>query len=396
MAREFDWGYLEVREGKCIIKWDDDPKPDGSRNQRTKTIYGTAEEAELELAKRYVAKRERPAIDEESPVDKRTTWRIFWWLVTVPSFEGLAKKTVHEYDRLWRVELEPRIGRSRVSETTYRLVCRTIADISSPTVQRAAHRLWKRLCNQAIHEGLLQANPVDRTVPMKRHVKRRKTHLEAQDAMAYLSTLQGTRYQKFCILTMIGGLRVEEAVPRKGLDIIRDGKFARVSIVDALVTVNGTKDYKGTKNEFSERDMWIAEPFATLLLNGLDDGPLFPGPHPQGDEPNASWFANPQTVRRNWEAWCKKHRVMYIRPLDMRTIFSDWCAEAYAPDSLVDIAMGHAGGDGTTRGRNYQTRTRKGMQLVAESLAEYLIGEAPCFKLWDADVVDLGPRETPR
>lgn len=54
-------------------------------------------------------------------------------------------------------------------------------------------------------------------------------------------------------------------------------------------------------------------------------------------------------------------------------------AEAGSPDSLVSLSMGHS--DGTTRGRNYQKHTRRGMALVADCLTDYLLESAPCYEM---------------
>lgn len=107
----------------------------------------------------------------------------------------------------------------------------------------------------------------------------------------------------------------------------------------------------------------------TLLLADLPAaGPLCPSKNARMRE--GEWkedaYVSPITFTHNWRAWCGDHGVDYIRPGDMRSIWSTWHGEAGSPDSLVSMAMGHS--DGSTRGRNYQMNTRRGMALIADSL----------------------------
>lgn len=377
-----NFGHIQrIAKDKYRIYWDDPPKPDGSRNQRSPTIVGTRDDAELALARARVGLY---------GVESSITYDEYWTTVVQPSFAGLAAKTVSGYERVWWVELSPRIGRMRVSKTTRRLVVSVIGDISAPSVQRAAHRVWKKVCNMAMAEDepLLQVNPVDRNVRMKPHRKRKKGEVEAEAMMRYLAAVRGTRYEALVLQEIGGGLRHEEASAVCKADVARleeRGRlYAAVDVNKALVTVDGRKLLKSTKNEPSERTAIIGEPFASSLLAIAEAAPgpaLMPGRRPDGETPNETWFANPMHVSRNWSKWCDRNGIEYVRFGDMRTIYSDLHAEAGSLDSLVALSMGHS--DGTTRGRNYQRNTRRGMQLIADSLTDYLVESAPCHELWD-------------
>lgn len=58
----------------------------------------------------------------------------------------------------------------------------------------------------------------------------------------------------------------------------------------------------------------------------------------------------------------------------MRSIYATWHGEAGSPDSLVSLSMGHS--DGTTKGRNYQMSTKKGLILIADLLTDYIYEES--------------------
>lgn len=370
------WGHIEtvVPGEKYRIFWPEPADPrTGRRRQPSRIIYGTWDDADVALNRMRIAKT--------GTVDPGITYDDYWRQVVWPSCADLASKTKSGYSRVYEKELSKRIGHARVSDTTHRLVCRVIEDIDAPSVQRAAHALWKKMCNMAIHDFLLDRNPVDRTVRMKKRNKRVKGTIDAGELFALLSKLRGSRYLFPVILECVGGLRHEEACPTCGADVsehIHKGRrYAMVRIHSGLITVNGRKELKDTKTESSERVQLFAEPFASILLDAAKDpGPILRGRSPKGEEPNETWFANPQHLSRNWRKWCERNGVGYVRFADMRTIYSDWHAEAESIDSVVQKSMGHD--DGSTRGRNYQNRTIKALVRIADNLADYIMAESPC------------------
>lgn len=352
-------------------------------------VYGTWDDAAIELERIHIA--------ITGVVDSDITYDMYWNAVVWPSCEGLASKTKSGYERVYVKELSPEIGSDRVCDTTYRRASAVLGGIEAPSVQRAAHALWKKMCNMAIHDRLLQTNPIDRTIRLKPKNEREKGTVDASNAFGLLSALGASRYWRMVLLECVGGFRHEEAMSVCGFDIseYRDprtrGRYACVSIERALVSVDGRKELKGTKTEKSRRLQLFAEPFASMLLSLQGEGPLFPGERPEGDEPNETWFANSAHMTRNWRKWCERNGLEYVRPADMRTVYSDWHAEAESLDSIVQLSMGHD--DGSTRGRNYQRLSLKVLAMIADNLAEYLISAAPCSDLlsFSEPMTQIGP-----
>lgn len=378
-AKRRRWGSIEtVVPGEVYrIRWPNGHKPSGDRDRPGQMVYGTWNDAAIELERIHIALT--------GVVDSDITYDMYWRAVVWPSCEGLESKTKSGYERVYVKELSPQIGADRVCDTTYRRASAVLGGIEAPSVQRAAHALWKKMCNMAIHDKLLQANPIDRTIPLKPKNEREKGTVEASDVFGLLSALGTSRYWRMVLLECVGGFRHEEAMPVCGFDIseYRDprtrGRYACVAIERALVSVDGRKELKGPKTERSRRLQLFAEPFASMLLSLQGEGPLFPGRRPEGDDPNETWFANPTHITRNWRKWCERNGWEYIRPADMRTVYSDWHAEAESLDSIVQLSMGHD--DGSTRGRNYQRLSLKVLAMIADNLAEYLISAAPCSDL---------------
>lgn len=333
--------------------------------KRSKRIRGTREEAEAYLASQQLS--HKLVSDME--------WSRYWSAAIEPSFEGLAEKTVAEYRRLWARELEPRIGRAMVGDTTWRQVERVLGMVESPSVQQAAMRLWRKMCSFAVRDGLIDRNPVDRSIRLKPRKKRAKTLLVAEDVGPWLEALSETKYAPVFAMEVGGGLRHEEACAMVWENVEEleayGQRYAVVKVERGLVTVGGRKVLKSTKNEHSVREVVIGEPFASVIL-GCHGGT---GPVcGRGSEPyTKDSFTSPATVTHNWRNWCERNDVQYIRPGDMRSVFATLHGEAGTPDSLVSLAMGHS--DGTTKGKHYQQRTRRGLMVAADSLTEFLAEE---------------------
>lgn len=334
--------------------------------RKSKRINGTRDDAEAFLASMMLERGSVPDMP----------WSSFWKSAVVPTFDRLAEKTVHEYNRLWRVELEPRIGKTMVGDTTWRQVERVLNDMRSATVQQAAKRLWKKICNLAVRDGILDRNPVDASIRTAPHRKRQKAVLPAEGVDSFMEAVEGRKHEAVLLMELGGGLRHEEACAMVRENVSPHEAYGRVyallRVERGLVSINGRKVLKGTKNEFSEREVVIGEPFASRLLELCEGkGPVCSSSvRWTGGDYSAEHFASPEAVTRNWRAYCERNGIDYIRPGDMRSIFATLHGEAGTPDSLVSLAMGHS--DGTTKGRNYQQNTRRGMIVAADSLSELL------------------------
>lgn len=385
-AKRRRWGHVEtVVPGEVYrIHWPNGHKPDGSRDTLSETIYGTHDDADFALACKRI---------EKCGVDSDTTWAQFWEAKVVPTFDGLAERTKSDYTHMFDDHLRPRIGSEPVASMDYRRACGVLAEIEPPSAWLYSYSVLKKICNMAVREKLLASNPVDRSIPRKEPEPRPTHELLAEDIWPLLNAVAGTRYQSLILLAPVMGLRPEEVYALCSWDIRAIGRYAAVDVYKTVTVVDNKKLFSDkTKTPVSTRRTLAAEPFASLLLDAASgcDGPLFPGPHPKGTEPNATWFANPAHIRRNWQAWCERHGIDYIRPGDMRTIYSDWHGEAGTPDTLVSMSMGHK--HPSTRGQNYMNWTRRDAERVADSMARYLVSMARCMTLncghrppdWDA------------
>ncbi len=356
MAKKSLFGSIQrLGEDRYRVYW----THDGAR--KSKVIRGTRDEAEIFLASM------RTGRIPDQP------WGTYYKNVVHPTFALLEPKTIEGYERTWDVELAPRIGKTMVGSTTRTFVQKTLLDIQATSVQRAALSLWRKMCYMAVGDGILGSCPINRSIKLASHVKREKHTLDVADLAWFLTRIQPIKYRRLIWLMLGGGFSLEEACAGLVEDVepweFNGRTYALIRINKALPTVKGKKYLKGTKNGFRKREAVLGQPFSGLLLADLPAaGPLCPSKNARMRE--GEWkedaYVSPITFTHNWRAWCGDHGVDYIRPGDMRSIWSTWHGEAGSPDSLVSMAMGHS--DGSTRGRNYQMNTRRGMALIADSL----------------------------
>lgn len=315
---------------------------DGGR-RRSRVINGDRDAAEQFLA--------RLRIGDGMAYDM--SWGDYWKAAVAPTFEGLAAKTVADYERVWRRELEPRIAPRLVSTTDWRMVDAVLSEVESPSVQRHAFALWRKMCNLAIRDGLLDRNPCDRNTKLRKPTKRKKELYAAEDVVGVLDAVQGTLMERLVLMELCAGLRHEEAVAMTAGDVREDGERAILSVSKAVIYQDGRLIRKETKTAYSDREVALSGDLARRLLG-------------------ASWPNRqqlPTTVSHNWREWCGAHDVKYVRFGDMRSNFATLACEA-CDSSLVSLALGH--GDGTTRGRHYQQATRRGVEIVADAFAEHV------------------------
>ena len=361
-----------IAEGKYRVFWGSGRDENGKRKRQSKTVYGSRRDAETFLAKQAAG---------GYAVARAVTWAEFYHDHVTPTFEGLAAKTVQDYERCWRVELMPRIGAARVRDCTWQFVDTTLAGIESATVQKHVFALWRKMCNIAIRNGLLTVNPCTRQTRLKPH-RKQITPLVC-DVAEFMREIRGIKYESALLVMLGGGLRVEECFGLTWGDLrphfANSGVYILANVKKAVTTAYNRPILKETKNAASVRVVVIGQPFAKRLeqLRGADAAPVID--------------CAPVTFTHNWREWCKRHGLQYVRPKDLRASYATLCGEAGCIDSLVSMQMGHA--DGTTKGRNYQRATVRGGMLVADMLAE-LIADNSTFGTRFGTQKDVIPGQT--
>ena len=358
MTRSHFGSIQRIDQDYYRIWWTEDGK------RRSAYVHGDRNTAEIELARHCLTK-----------TPELITWADFYAIHVQPTYDGLATKTVDDYERVWRKELQPRIASDRVAELDWLRANAVLTSIHAPTVQRRAGALLKKMCNIAIRFGLLQYNPVQ-AIQYSPHRPRPKRLLDYADVPAFMGAIEGIKYEP-CILLMVGcGLRPEEAFALTWDDItaheFAGNVYARIRVDKALTVPASGKELKSTKNTSSERDAICGAPFAPRLLTLAVDksGPLVPSGKPYSTKHPEQWYTSPVTVAHNWKAYCAAHDIVHITLENMRSSYATMMGEAMAPDSVVAGNMGHSGS--TVKTRHYQRVTIRAKCMAADLLADLI------------------------
>lgn len=335
---------------------------DESGKQHSKTLK-TQAEAHAFMAN--VCKKSGKRLEED-----KMTYSVYWSTSVEDTFVKLATKTVQEYRRLWEYNLEPNIGKKLVADTNRLMVENVLQDIESTSVQRHVYALWKKVCNLAIEDGYLESNPCTASLlkRLPKHVKKEKGFVSADEVPTWIEKAFSTKYGCVLALELGCGLRHEEACAVKVEDIVVDGSHAYVNVNKAIVSVSNGTELKDTKNEHSIRTVALGEPFLEPFVKALPESGFLCANNNGGP-------TSPSTITHNWKSWCERNHYAYVCPKDLRTSFSTLQGEAGTPDSIVSLAMGHADGAGTTRGRNYLKFTIRMMKMAADNLRDLIICE---------------------
>lgn len=344
------------------------PTPEGKRTRRSKVVRGTRSEAEAVLA--------RMKLDEGLRAEE-STWQAFWESKVEPQIGTLSPKTAHEYRRLWKVELAPRISGEQVRDMDWARANEVLTSVKAPTVQRSAGRLLKKMCNMAVRCGLLASCPVDRAIEYAPHRKRAKRLVTADGLQRFMESIRGLKYEPIILLELGAGLRPEEARALLWEDVsafaFKGSTYCSVTVDKALTMRDGNAAIlKSTKNAPSEREAVCGEPFASRVLELSEgkSGPLCPSGAPYDEEHPEAWYTSPVTIAHNWKQWCARNGVEHVTDENMRSSYATMMGEAMVPDSVVAGNMGHS--DGTTKGEHYQRVTMRAKCMAADMLAESL------------------------
>ena len=115
------------------------------------------------------------------------------------------------YESAWRVHVEPRWGRTRVSEIRFTAVQAWVSQLSGdrgPVVVQTAYSVLARILDDAVQDRLLASNP-SRGVKLPKRPPRRNVYLTASQ-LNRLADESG-RYRSLVFLLGVGGLRWGEA-----------------------------------------------------------------------------------------------------------------------------------------------------------------------------------------
>ncbi|RGJ47466.1 hypothetical protein DXD59_00790 [Olsenella sp. TM06-36] len=322
MPRKSPEGIRETRPGVWEVRASSGHRSDGTRRTVSRTVHGTEADA--------VAMRARLLyeLDSSRAFGDNATLVDLW-----PSFlarcdaKGLTNATMADYEKQWRLRIEPEFGDATVSSIRYGRVQSWVYTLA-PGVARHAVRALKRLLNHAVDMGALDANPlVGRRMdyPIDRRPVVARYQWGATEVMECMRRLRGERVEPLWLALVGGGLRVEEGLALDWSDVTfpegAGGSLVRVMVTKAWTEADGLKP---PKNASSARVVPIGEPFAGRLMELRGDGPVYP--------------LYRGAAARRWAALFREggalHGMPPARLRDMRSVHETMMQEAGALDTV--------------------------------------------------------------
>lgn len=159
------------------------------------------------------------------------------------------------YESAWRVHVEPKWSRVRVSDVAHTDVQAWVSEIAArrgPVIVQTAYSVLARILDDAVRDRRLAANPA-RGVKLPKRAKRKNTYLTAGQLQAL--AVEAGRYRSLVLLLGTAGLRWGEAAALRVGDV--DFLKRRVVLHQNAVTV-GTRVHVGTLKSGDKRTVALA------------------------------------------------------------------------------------------------------------------------------------------
>jgi integrase len=236
---------------------------EGKIRHRHATFRGTRKQAERELARLVAEQDARPAPVPDEPRrwsgtttvnDSIEAWRDNGW-------DDLSPKTVRHYESIWRVHIEPTIGRRQIASLGTYDVERFYRSLKSSGLSAATLHQVKavlhRSCRLA-HKwsgGTLPNPAADADLPVWRLEERRPDvrASEVGEVLKLLATAEAEDPRLGCFLRVLAatGMRRGEACALRWSDVDLKGESVRVD--ESVTSAKGGATVKAPKTHASVR-----------------------------------------------------------------------------------------------------------------------------------------------
>lgn len=303
-----------------------EPKPDGRRTRKTKTVRGTRSQAEAVLA--------RMKLDEGKEVDARDmTLAEYWEAFYEPTLSRLAPSTRSGYRYAWDGLVEPMFGGRRMSELKARDIERGLLSIEKPGAQRNAFKLMRQMYNEAYRDELVESNPFHRRIRLKRMESYQPEVLLLADVPAWASAVRGSKWEPVLLCMLFGGLRREEACALYWDDLSFDGDACAIRVDKTLTEVRGELVEGPTKTAESTRTVFLGGWPAQRMRELSGAGPLCPDSN--GNR------TRPDRVSREYRKLMEGSGAKYVPMKNLRNSYATIMQGLGASDSLISKSLGH-------------------------------------------------------
>lgn len=355
----------EVRPGVWEIRVASGYREDGRQRTVSRTIEGTERDADREIALLASEMGRSPSMGRASTVSDY--WPAF---IAQLRAKGVTNATIADYEKSWRLRIEPAFGSLRWSDLAFRDIRAWVLTMTHSQAEHAV-RCLRRMINCAVDDELVERNVMDH-----RRIDYPIADVDIfEDAPvmwgAYhvaeaMRRLRDERIEPLWLALVGGGLRPEEGLGLWWSDVSftdvtlmdgSDGVMAHACVTKAWTEADGLHR---TKNGFSRRLTPIAEPFSSRLAELSLEGPRVP-----------LWPLYPGSARKEWktlfEAGGPLAGMPYSRLKDMRSVHETIMQDAGTLDTVNARIHGRSN---VQTGYRHYLRPSAALDRAAESMGE--------------------------
>ena len=272
------------------------------------------------------------------PAQGRRTLSNYWSSWWASNHARLAETTQARYDEVWRLHIEPVLGRrplGRLRPEDVRLWHAELVEARSWSAAARSYRVLRRVLNQALEDGIIAKNPC--------HIKGagddrspERPYVSAAEVLE-LAELIVNRLRAFVLLAGFCGLRRGEllGLRRRHVDLIHG-----VLVVETEhVYPRGRRVEKGPKTKAGNRTVTMPAVVADALAEHLErfsppgnDDPVFAGASRRG-------AARPKAIQDAWSSSAIGRPELHLH--DLRHAAGTMAAQTGASRDIM-ARIGHS------------------------------------------------------
>jgi integrase len=319
--------------------------PDGRR----RSVFALTEDEVAKQLRDATISRDRGTL--AAPTSETMTTYLRTWLSGAKS--SLRPLTFVSYESLIRIQLEPRLGRIRLTQLRPQHIQGMVADILgegfSPKYTRNACGLLHRAMDRAVQWHQLAINPCD-GVDLPQLRRREMTALNPEQARAVLVAAQTDPLRAYWVLMLTTGLRQGELLALRWQDVDpRGGTPGRHRVLGAGDQAGARSSRNPGRGAHARRAEDTPEPSRRRARAARRRGLALASREHDGSQPGRPVFRRPDgrtlavpRIYTNWRRLLRRADVPLVRPHDARHTCATLLLGQGVHPKLVSEMLGHS------------------------------------------------------
>ena len=332
------FGHIQWLGGdRYRVYWESTRVDDGKRNQKSKVVRGTRNDAEIFLARKRI---ENGKCDSIEDITIGEYWEAHYRpeLYALHEAGEMAMSTIKNYESNWRAHLEPLFAADVMQDHTIRSIDAKLLQIDGQHPRHHSMKLLRQMYNHA--DELLETNPFLRRTRIKEPRKKRQDVLKPAEYEQWVMGMVGFVHAGAVLILVFGGLRREEVVP---LDWDED-------VIHTVRRVNGeVRHYqyvhiRSAETDYEEKETKTPESDRIVIIAGKPAEWI-----EQCREPGKKVFhgvrggkVQPCRLTKNYKKWCEQKGIRYVTPKNLRNSYATFRQAKGGDSTVTSHSMGHA------------------------------------------------------